>query len=88
MSSETKKPYRSMAGCAEFGHMSGMYTNMMKMMGNCCPGMKEKFSDKENMQAMMEKCCGTMVNQKETSTSSQNESERKKKKKGANKCCS
>jgi hypothetical protein len=47
-----------------------MYTNMMKMMENCCPGMKEKFSDKESIQAMMENCCGTRVNQKETSTSS------------------
>ncbi len=75
MNSETKKTSENKTGCAEWGQMSGMYADMMKMMEKCCPGMKERFSNKESMQAMMENCCGTMVNKAETSTRSQNESE-------------
>ncbi len=45
MSSETKKTSESKTGCAEWGQMSGMYTDMMKMMEKCCPGMKERFSN-------------------------------------------
>ena len=88
MSPESTKSSKNKARCAQFDHMSRMYTNMMKMMENCCPGMKEKFSDKESMQAMMENYCGTMVNQKETSKSSLNESKQQIDKKGTYNCCS
>ncbi len=88
MSSETKKTSENKTGCTEWGQMSGMYTDMMKMMGKCCPGMKEKFSNEESMKAMMENCCGTMEARSGMPTGSQNKSEHKTDRKDINKCCS
>jgi len=87
MSSETKKTSENKIGCTEWGQMSGMYTDMMKMMEKCCPGMKEKFSNEESMKVMMGNCCGIMEARSGMPTGSQNKSEQKTDRKDSNKCC-
>ncbi len=72
MSLETTKPSKTKFRCPKLGHMSGMYTDMMKMMEKCCPGMIEKFSNDKSVQAMMDNCCGPTVNQEKTATSPEN----------------
>ena len=88
MNSKTTKTSKTKIGCSDFAHMPCMDVDMIRMMEKCCPSMEEKFSNRENIQAMMEACCGAMVNQTETSTSSQNNSGNQKDKKSSNTCCS
>ena len=88
MDSEARKTTQSRIGGTQWCQMSGGVKEMMKMMEDCCPGMKERCTNENGIQTFMKSCCGAMKAQSEMPSGSPNKPEQKTDRKDLNKCCS
>lgn len=62
MDSENTKTDKKTSGCGNFNQMPEMKSDMMKMMGNCFPGMMEQYKKGKNIPGMIAYCCGQIKN--------------------------